>query len=250
MFNVIPLPAFNDNYIWLITQGKYAAVVDPGDADVVERALNTQQLILTDILITHHHSDHIGGVEDLLKRHQVNVYAPKHEQYNFNHLAVSQQDWVSLNHHDIKFNVIEVPGHTLGHVAYYTSGALFCGDTLFSAGCGRLFEGSAQQLYQSLLSLAQLHPETKVYCTHEYTQKNIQFALSIEPQNAALVAYSKTVQKLRAQGLPSLPTSIQQELAVNPFLRCEQAEIKLNLGMPQATDLEIFIELRQRRNNF
>ena len=250
MFNVFPIPAFSDNYIWCITEGKFAAVVDPGDADVVEATLQKHHLVLTDILITHHHQDHIGGVERLLNHHQVNIYAPKHEQYTFNHTPVGHQDVVNLAHQNVSLSVIEVPGHTSGHIAYYGQNLLFCGDTLFSVGCGRLFEGTAEQLLTSLKTLAHLSPETLVYCTHEYTQKNIQFALNIEPNNRALLQYSAKVAHLRSAGLPSLPSKIAQELLVNPFLRCNEQDIKNHLAMQNNSELEIFTELRKRRNNF
>ncbi len=250
MLKISPIAAFTDNYIWMLHNQQYAVVVDPGDPQVVLDTLAKQGLTLSQILITHHHQDHIGGVATLLSHTSAQVYASAYEQYAFNHIPVTHGQSFYLPEIDWAFEVMHLPGHTLGHIAYYNVGHLFCGDTLFSAGCGRLFEGTPAQMFASLRQLAQLPPDTKVYCTHEYTEKNIQFALTVEPNNQALKDYQTHVAQLRQQQQASLPSSIQQELAVNPFLRCEQNAIKQGLNMPNADALKIFTELRARRNLF
>ena len=248
MFEVIPIPAFQDNYIWLLHRNHRAVVVDPGDAGPVLQVLHERNLALDAILITHHHADHIDGVMPLLEAHTAQVYAPGKERFSFQHVPVGEGDIVRLPTLDAQFLVMETPGHTLGHVVYYGSNSLFCGDTLFSCGCGRLFEGSCEQLYHSLQRLASLPSDTQVYCTHEYTQTNIQFALGLEPDNAALRARSETVARLRVQGLPSLPTTIAQERATNPFLRCNSTAIQL---VAQCEDeVTTFCRIRSLRNNF
>ncbi len=250
MLNISPIAAFSDNYIWMLHNQQHAVVVDPGDARVVLDTLAQQNLTLSHILITHHHQDHIGGVQHLLQHFNATVYASSYEQYAFNHIPLQHGESIYIDEIALDFEIKHVPGHTLGHIAFYGHGLLFCGDTLFSAGCGRLFEGSAAQLYGSLKQLAQLPASTKVYCTHEYTEKNIQFALTVDPHNQALLDYQKHVAELRQKGQVSLPSSIQQELAVNPFLRCQQISIKSQLGMPDADPIKIFTELRSRRNLF
>lgn len=251
MPQIIPIPAFKDNYIWLLHNGTHAVVVDPGDADPVITTLSELNLQLTGILVTHHHSDHIGGVDDLLARYpNVIIYAPKHEQYNFKHIAVSEPDQVTLPELNLRLNVIDLPGHTLGHIAYYTEGALFCGDTLFGAGCGRLFEGSAEQLYHSLQKLAQLPGDTKVYCTHEYTLHNIRFALTLEPGNQALQQRKYDTEVLRDAAIPSLPSNIKLELDTNPFLRCSNMEIRSAVRLPSAQPIEVFRTIREMRNHY
>ncbi|MEY3885611.1 MAG: hypothetical protein RIS87_1386 [Pseudomonadota bacterium] len=260
---IIPIPAFKDNYIWLIHNGRVAIVVDPGDAAPVLETLNHLNLQLHTILITHHHHDHIDGVSSLLDVFtDADIYAPKLEKYAFKHNAVNETDVIELADFNIKATVIEVPGHTLGHVAYYIQplesqnkidndgGLLFCGDTLFGAGCGRLFEGTATQMLDSLNKLVTLPANTKVYCTHEYTLHNINFALSLEPNNQALIErFGKTV-KLRNAQQPSLPSSISLELATNPFLRCNSSEIKSSLRLLNASYLETFSAIRELRNHY
>ena len=250
---IIPIPAFEDNYIWLINQSENAIVVDPGDAVPVIAALKKYHLNLTTILITHHHGDHIDGVQTLLQHFpNARVYAPTLEQFAFNHTAVREGDQIEAL--ELIFNVLEVPGHTLGHVAYFVKSSqaplLFCGDTLFGAGCGRLFEGTPAQMFASLKKLSQLPPETNVFCTHEYTLKNIQFALSVEPDNPHLIARKMDTERLIAAQKPSLPSTIALELATNPFLRCNLASIKLTLNMPNASDLATFTKIRHLRNSY
>lgn len=248
---IIPIPAFEDNYIWLIHNGTHAVAVDPGDAKPVLQTLSDLNLQLTDILITHHHSDHIDGVDTLLAHYpDITVYAPKQERYSFKHNAVSEPDQVALPEFNLSFDVIDLPGHTLGHIAYYSRGILFCGDTLFGAGCGRLFEGTAEQLYHSLQKLAELPADTKVYCTHEYTLHNIDFALTLEPHNSALQRRKYDTELLRNAALPSLPTSISLELNTNPFLRCSSDEIRSSVQLQGAQPVEVFRTLRVMRNHY
>jgi len=250
LLEIIPIPAFKDNYIWVLRSGNHAVVVDPGDAQRVIETLKKLSLNLTAILITHHHSDHIDGVEALLAYQNVPVYAPKLERYKFPHIAVDDLATVKLTEIQQTFTVLSIPGHTLGHIAYYNENALFCGDTLFGAGCGRLFEGTPAQMLQSLERLARLPVDTKVYCTHEYTMHNIDFALSIEPNNADLIQRQQDSRALLMRGLPTLPSSIKLELKTNPFLRCNNSSIKINSNSDNNDTLSVFTRIRQMRNVF
>lgn len=251
---IIPIPAFKDNYIWLLHNQHQAVVIDPGDAAPVIATLQAMQLTLNTILITHHHHDHIGGVTTLLKQYpEAKVYAPKLESYDFPHTAVAEPNVVNIDAFTINLEVIDVPGHTLGHIAYYIAGetpVLFCGDTLFGAGCGRLFEGTPAQMYASLQKLAALPLNTKVYCTHEYTLHNLAFAMTLEPGNAELVKRQHDTCALREQNLVSLPSSIELELATNPFLRCNSPEIKKNIGASDADSQQVFTAIRELRNHY
>lgn len=228
---VWPIPAFDDNYIWCIHDGVSALVVDPGDAGPVLDYLKSQSLTLTGILITHHHADHTGGIQDLLAyvaTDSLPVYGPAAESIPGRTVALMEGDRVECAAPAIAFAVLEVPGHTLGHIAYFAAAdkpMLFCGDTLFASGCGRLFEGTPTQMTSSLAKFAALPPETAVYCTHEYTLSNIRFALAVEPANADLIAWSEKAQALRQSNQPTLPTSIGHELRVNPFMRSDQPAV-------------------------
>ena len=248
---IIPIPAFKDNYIWLLHNVTEALVIDPGDASPVIAALHQLNLSLGTILVTHHHHDHIGGIQTLIEHYpDVAIYAPKNEEYDFWHHAVSEPDTVRLPDLDLEFAVIDLPGHTLGHIAYYTPDMLFCGDTLFGAGCGRLFEGTPEQMYQSLQKLAQLPADTKVYCTHEYTLHNINFALTLEPNNATLVQRKHDTEKLRNKLQPSLPSTLSLELATNPFLRCSNTDISESLQLKNSSPIEVFRKIREMRNHY
>ena len=219
---LIPLPAFADNYIWMLHDGRKALVVDPGDAQPVLDALQREGLQLESILVTHHHADHTGGVAQLRDATGAKVFGPAGEDMPepLQRLSGGQ----SCTAMGLQFTVMDVPGHTAGHIAFYCDamdGAplLFCGDTLFSGGCGRLFEGTPAQMLASLDSLSALPDDTRVCCTHEYTLSNLKFACAVEPDNTDLQHYQAQCQQLRAQGLPTLPSSMLQERKINPFLR-------------------------------
>jgi len=234
LLQVWPIPAFDDNYLWCIHDGSSALVVDPGDSAPVLEYLKRNKLTLKGILITHHHADHTGGILDLLESlgSDIAVYGPVGDDIPGRTVAVMQGDKVEIPAPRVSFNVFEVPGHTLSHIAYFANmqanvvePLLFCGDTLFASGCGRLFEGTPTQMSESLAKFAALPKNTLVYCTHEYTLSNIRFALAVEPNNLNLLSWSDRAKALREQGLPTLPTTIGQELQVNPFMRCDQAEV-------------------------
>jgi hydroxyacylglutathione hydrolase len=256
---VLALPAFQNNYLWLIHDGVHAAVVDPGDAAPVLAALGEHKLLLTAILLTHHHADHIGGVPALLAHAAVPVFGPRHDGIAAVTLPLDEGAEFRVPGLDLDLRVIEVPGHTLGHIAYVrtTPGPhwLFCGDTLFAGGCGRLFEGTPDQLRDSLAKLAALPDDTAVFCAHEYTLANLRFALAVEPDNAALAQRMADATALRERGLPTIPSSIGLEKATNPFLRDGQASIAVQLQAAHrlpagASPLEVFTALREWKNNF
>ena len=247
---ILPIPAFADNYIWLLKRDRHAVVVDPGDATPVIAALERASLGLEAILITHHHADHIGGVDALLQKYTVPVFAPARGRYDFPHIAVAEGDHVRLDALALELTVMETPGHTLDHVAYYGANRLFCGDTLFSAGCGRLFEGTAAQMYASLQRLAALPGNTMVYCTHEYTEHNLRFARMLEPGNNALATRQQQAAALRQSGQPTLPTNIALERETNPFLRCDIAAIRTASGCVKADEVQIFSAIREMRNHY
>lgn len=280
---LIPIPAFEDNYLWLLHDGRRAVVVDPGDAQPVLRMLQDRQLQLESILVTHHHPDHIGGVDALREATGAKVFGPARE-----HIPppfTPLQDGDTVRALDLDFQVIDVPGHTAGHIAFYLAptlsasrdalppkGAhpawgdpapdgivldgrplLFCGDTLFSGGCGRLFEGTPAQMLASLDRLAALPGATRVCCTHEYTMGNLRFALAVEPDNRELIGYHARCAALRDDGEPTLPTSIAQELLINPFLRTRQATVMAAARRfdPAAhDDNTVFAAIRQWKNQF
>ena len=226
--NLTALPAFTDNYIWMLDDGTSAVVVDPGEAAPVQAALDARQLALAAILVTHHHGDHVGGVDALRSRLSGPVYGPRRESIPAPYVALDDGDTVEVLGQ--RFEVIDVPGHTAGHIAYFHAGRdgaplLFCGDTLFSGGCGRLFEGTPAQMHASLSKFAALPADTRVCCTHEYTLSNLRFAAAVEPGNGAITAYTQRCQATREAGQPTLPSSMAQELAINPFLRCTQPEV-------------------------
>lgn len=245
------IPAFKDNYIWLLTQGKRAFVVDPGDAAPVIARLHADDLTLEGILITHHHADHQGGIGALAARWQVEVYAPGSESIAGCTRPLSGGEQIDVLGQPVE--VMAVPGHTLGHLAYLVPGALFCGDTLFGAGCGRLFEGTPAQMSASLDRFAALPDDTQVYCAHEYTEMNLRFALAVEPQNAALLARVERVAALRAAGLPSVPSTLGDERATNPFLRTSAPaviEAGLQQGAASRDKTDVFAAIRAWRNSF
>lgn len=224
--HVVPLPALADNFIWLLhDDAGQALVVDPGDAAPVERALAERHLHLRAVLLTHHHPDHVAGAAVLRERHAVPVFGPHDERVAATTDALADGDVVSLAAPHASFRVLTVPGHTSSHIAYVGEGLLFCGDTLFSLGCGRLFEGTPAQMLASLDRLAALPADTQVCCGHEYTAANARFAAQVEPANQALQARARDVDALRAAGEPSVPVALASELACNPFLRIDSAEL-------------------------
>lgn len=253
-YDILPIPAFQDNYIWLIRAGRSATVVDPGDAAPVIALLEAEGLKLDTVLVTHHHADHIGGLGRLIDRYRPLVYGPRDERISGLTQFVREGERIELPAAQIKLRVIEVPGHTRSHVAYYGGNAVFCGDTLFACGCGRLFEGSPAQMAQSLAKLARLPGETRVYCAHEYTLSNIRFALAAEPDNANLQGFERTARTLRAQGIPTVPTTIAEELATNPFLRCTEPRIVSTAsavaGKPLTDPVEVLAVIREWKNRF
>jgi hydroxyacylglutathione hydrolase len=224
--NIRAIPAFSDNYIWLLTTtGKSCAVVDPGDEDPVLEVLEKEGLDLRYILLTHHHQDHIGGVAALLERYPARVFGPADERIPFTDQVCRDGDLVRLAELDVEFRVLEVPAHTRSHIAYFGENVLFSGDTLFSLGCGRFFEGTAADMQKSLDKLSALPAATKNYCAHEYTQANCAFALEVEPGNRALQARAREIDSLRSKGEITLPTSLGDELATNPFLRTREDSV-------------------------
>ena len=255
---LVTVPAFDDNYLWLLHDGTHAIVVDPGDAAPIEAKLSELGLRLSAILVTHHHSDHTGGVDELRDAWQVPVYGPAYEAIPEPVQRVSAGETLSLL--GIQFDVLEVPGHTAGHIAYFHAGSalhptqlLFCGDTLFSGGCGRLFEGTPAQMLHSLSSLAALPEETLVCCAHEYTLSNLKFAMAVDGENPDLIAYETHCQTLRAQGIATIPTLIGIEKKINPFLRSSTPAVVQAVKSFDPTaqsPVDIFAALRQWKNNF
>lgn len=251
MFEISLIPAFKDNYIWLLTAGPRAAVVDPGDAAPVIAALEARGLTLDSILITHHHADHQGGIPDLLARWPATVYGPQNESITACSHPLCGGETIDVLGQSV--SVMAVPGHTRGHLAYRAPGVLFCGDTLFGAGCGRLFEGTPAQMADALAAIAALPPETAIYCAHEYTAMNLPFALAVEPENALLRARAARVAAARAAGEPTVPLLLDDELATNPFLRCHVPEViaaGVQAGAASSAPVDVFAALRAWRNVF
>ncbi|GMR20174.1 MAG: hydroxyacylglutathione hydrolase [Gammaproteobacteria bacterium] len=256
MPSVLHVEAFDDNYIWLIQgdNSAHVAIVDPGDAGPVFAFLEQHRLTPVAILCTHHHGDHVGGNRELLQRYTLPVYGPVAENIATVDHAVDDGDTVALPELGLELSVIGVPGHTRGHIAYYGAGMLFCGDTLFSAGCGRLFEGTAAQMYASLCRFAPLPPETRVYCAHEYTADNLRFALAVEPENADIRVYTEVVTNLRDSGRATLPSTLARERAINPFLRCReaavQASVSAHAGQTLNDEVDVFTALRRWKDDY
>lgn len=260
MHHITALPAFKDNYIWCIqlSEQPYVLVVDPGDPDVVQAYLRQHNLQLAAILVTHHHWDHVDGLAQLQQQWpQAHVYLPEAEQHKINHLTlnchyVKADEIIEIPTLALHFRVLSTPGHTLGHVCYVAHEQqhswIFCGDTLFSGGCGRLFEGTAAQMYHSLCTLNLLPADTQVFCTHEYTISNLKFAGAVEPDNFAIAEHLERCEKLRQQGDITLPSTLALERKINPFLRCDQS--KLQQHWRQADAQSLFAFLRAWKNRF
>lgn len=254
---MIPLPAFSDNYIWMLHDGSQALVVDPGDAQPVIHALREHRLGLSAILVTHHHPDHTGGVAALRDATGAAVFGPARETMPEPLTRLHGGD--RCNALGLDFDVIDVPGHTAGHIAYYCAApllgapVLFCGDTLFSGGCGRLFEGTPSQMLASLDALAALPGDARVCCAHEYTLSNLRFARAVEPGNTDLSAYDAQCQALRAQGRPTLPTTIARERRINPFLRTREPAVMQaahHFNGAAGNEALVFAAIRQWKNEF
>ena len=254
MIEIVPLPAFQDNYIWTLRQGKHAAVVDPGEARPVKDYLAREGLSLVAILATHHHPDHVGGIAELVEMKKVPVFGPGGEPIPALTHPLGQDDKVVIPELAAEFSVLDIPGHTRAHVAYYGLGSLFCGDTLFACGCGRVFEGTPAQMLHSLTKLAALPDETKVYCGHEYTLANIKFARAVDPGNAALAAREERARRLRDAGRPTLPSTLGEERATNPFLRCAEPVVVESankyLGSRIGDPVSVFAAIREWKNRF
>ena len=254
MINIEPIEAFSDNYIWLLTTNEGSLVVDPGESNNLLKILKEKDLDLKAILITHHHYDHTGGIEEILSAKSIDVYGPNN---NINSINIRVSNESKINLLGIEFEVIEIPGHTLDHIAFFSENngnpILFCGDTLFAGGCGRVFEGTFEQMYDSLSILKKLPLNTKVYSGHEYTESNLKFATNVEPLNQKLISRYNEVIKLRRQGLSTLPTTIELELETNPFFRVDQNEIQKLISEKFSTpknNKDIFTAVRQWKDNF
>jgi hydroxyacylglutathione hydrolase len=254
MINIEPIEAFSDNYIWLLTTNEGSLVIDPGESNKLLKILKEKDLDLKAILITHHHYDHTGGIEEILSAKSIDVYGPNN---NINSINIRVSNESKINLLGIEFEVIEIPGHTLDHIAFFSENngnpILFCGDTLFAGGCGRVFEGTFKQMYDSLSILKKLPLNTKVYSGHEYTESNLKFATNVEPLNQTIISRYNEVIELRRQGLPTLPTTIKLELETNPFFRVDRNEVQKLISEKFNTprnNKDIFTTVRQWKDNF
>ena len=233
LIHIDPIEAFQDNYIWLIHNDQNSIIVDPGDAEPVINALERKNLNLVAILITHHHADHIGGVMALQEKYpHIKIFAPQKDKYEFVNISLKNGDEINIPELQINYKIIEIPGHTQGHIAYYDMENLFCGDTLFAGGCGKIFDGTHEQMYNSLKKISALPKDTKIYCAHEYTKKNIAFALSLDPDDTNLQLRKALVSNMKN----TIPSSLEEELKTNPFLKC--------------TSLEAFKRLRDLKDQY
>ncbi len=256
MLEIKPVAAFRDNYIWLLINpgSRRVAIVDPGDAGPVLAALQASRLQPCAILLTHHHPDHVGGVAGLLEQFTVPVYGPAAESIPTVSNGLQDGDQIHIEELAADFRILSIPGHTRGHIAYHGQGMLFCGDTLFMAGCGRLFEGTAQQMLASLDRLCELPDSTLVYCGHEYTLANLRFAATVEPENADIQARNQASMARRAHGEPTVPATLALEKLTNPFLRARvptvQAAAAKHAGRDLREPVSVFAEIRAWKDNF
>jgi len=254
MLSIKPIKAFSDNYIWLISTNEGSIVVDPGEADQVLKLMSSNTINLKAIFITHHHYDHTNGIDEILQKKKVNVYGPKNNIGSVNKRLI---DGDRLNVIGIDFEIMEIPGHTLDHIAFVHKNSdapfILCGDTLFSGGCGRVFEGTFQQMYDSLNKISKLPKDTQIFCGHEYTASNLKFACAVEPDNKYIRNIYDEVVQMNNNGIPSLPTNLEKEFKINPFLKCTNEKIKdkiIDKFGNLNSELEIFTALREWKDNF
>ena len=254
MLSVKPIKAYQDNYIWLVSTNEGSIVVDPGESKKILNLIDNNEIDLKGVLITHHHFDHTNGLFDLLNKRDLEVYGPKNNVNGINNIVKNNDKFSVIG---INFEVIEIPGHTLDHIAFYSfndgESILFCGDTLFSGGCGRVFEGTFDQMFIALKKISKYPKETKIFCGHEYTLSNLKFALAVDENNEDLIKEYDNIKNIVDSGNPSLPTILEKELKINPFLRCDNHHIKNKIVSKFNTsddELEVFCALRQWKDNF
>ena len=254
MLSVEPIKAFTDNYIWLVSTNEGSIVIDPGESKSIQKLIDNKTIDLKGILITHHHYDHTNGLSELVKKNELEVYGPVNNIDGINH-RLNDKDKISII--GIDFDVISIPGHTLDHIGFYSANAsnpiLFCGDTLFAGGCGRIFEGTYEQMFNALKKITKLPTNTNIYCGHEYTLSNLKFALEADDTNKELIEEFKKVENKINSNIPSLPTTLDKELKVNPFLRCDNINIQnkiIEKFKVSNNELEVFTALRKWKDNF
>ena len=254
MLSVEPIKAFTDNYIWLVSTNEGSIVIDPGESKSIQKLIDNKTIDLKGILITHHHYDHTNGLSELVKKNELEVYGPVNNIDGINH-RLNDKDKISII--GIDFDVISIPGHTLDHIGFYSANAnnpiLFCGDTLFAGGCGRIFEGTYEQMFHALKKITKLPTNTNIYCGHEYTLSNLKFALEADDTNKELIEEFKKVENKINSNIPSLPTTLDKELKVNPFLRCDNINIQnkiIEKFKVSNNELEVFTALRKWKDNF
>ncbi len=253
---VTAIRILKDNYVWALIdeEKKTALIIDPGEAQPVIDFLQQHHLHLLAILVTHHHWDHTNGIEAIKRQFPVPVYGPANENITGLTHPLSETESITIEGFPASIAILDIPGHTSGHIAYYLQGKLFCGDTLFAAGCGRLFEGTATEMKDSLQKIMSLPDETEIYCAHEYTVNNLRFAQLVEKDNAAITERIKQVNELRHQNKPSLPSTLKEEKETNPFLRCELATVKSSVekhaGEKFDNSVEVFKALRKWKDSF
>ena len=254
MLSVEPIKAFTDNYIWLVSTNEGSIVIDPGESKNIQKLIDNNTIDLKGILITHHHYDHTNGLSELVKINELEVYGPVNNIDGINH-RLNDKDKISII--GIDFDVISIPGHTLDHIGFYSANAnnpiLFCGDTLFAGGCGRIFEGTYEQMFHALKKITKLPTNTNIYCGHEYTLSNLKFALEADDTNKELIEEFKKVKNKINSNIPTLPTTLDKELKVNPFLRCDNINIQnkiIEKFKVSNNELEVFTALRKWKDNF